>query len=533
MNSILIIPGYRIEAEIGRGGTATVYVTVQESLARTVALKIMAPRMMANPSAEERFLKEGKIVARLKHPNIITVYDIGIVNEHHYMIMEYIEGGNLNGRIDRGLSIENTINIIKQIASALGYAHKRGFIHRDVKPANILFRDDGTAVLSDFGIAKALRSQTQLTRTGQTIGTPEYMSPEQITGKPLDSRSDLYSLGLVFYEMLTREKPFKGEDAISIAMGHIVAPIPRLPHQFTVFQPLIDKLLAKSPNERLASGEQLILTLNELLERRTYSADSKEIEVKAPSLSKLVQSIVKDTVLRGEKAGTRNLSWVVILMVLVLCVGALVYYWQNAHRIDPQTKMVVDMLLNQAENHVANSRLIEPAGDNAYESFRSVLALNPGDKEALEGLREIADQFEKQAFFKLRQNQFEQAFALIRQGLQIVPQHTGLLALEKRINERQAQRLKQHKLARLISQAERQLTALQLIEPPQDNALASLRKALEIDPENAQVRVGLERITRHYEQIARRPSRSTMRTRPSAQRARGAWRTPSRRLGRV
>ena len=165
----LNIPGFDIEGVIGEGAMATVYLALQRSLERKVALKIMAPALAADASFCERFLREGKTLARLAHPHIVTVHDIGNVGEHYYMAMEYLPNGTLRERIAAGLSPEQGLQYIRQIASALGYAHSQGLIHRDVKPANILFRADGTAVLSDFGIAKSLDDSTQFTQVGFAV----------------------------------------------------------------------------------------------------------------------------------------------------------------------------------------------------------------------------------------------------------------------------------------------------------------------------------------------------------------------------
>ena len=251
------IPGYRIERIIGKGAMSTVYLAVQESLDRRVALKVLAPGMAADPTLGKRFVKEGKIIAKLGHPHIVTIYDTGMHQDCSYIAMEYLEGGTLKERIKAGLSPEQAVKVLVQIAQALGYAHRQNCIHRDIKPANILFRDQETAVLSDFGIAKNLEDKTQLTAAGWRIGTPNYMSPEQALGKPLDARCDLYSLGVVFYEMLTGSRPFKGADAFETAILHVKGPIPTLPEPVRRFQPVIDRVLAKTPEARFASAEEL------------------------------------------------------------------------------------------------------------------------------------------------------------------------------------------------------------------------------------------------------------------------------------
>ena len=251
------IPGYRIEKIIGKGAMSTVYLAVQESLDRRVALKVLAPGLAADPTFSKRFVKEGKIIAKLGHPHIVTIYDTGMHQDYSYIAMEYLEAGTLKERIKAGLSPEEVVKILVQIAQALGYAHRQNCIHRDIKPANILFRDPDTAVLSDFGIAKNLEDKTQLTAAGWRIGTPNYMSPEQALGKPLDARCDLYSLGVVFYEALTGSRPFKGADAFETAILHVKGPIPTLPEALHRFQPVLDRVLAKTPEARFASAEEL------------------------------------------------------------------------------------------------------------------------------------------------------------------------------------------------------------------------------------------------------------------------------------
>jgi serine/threonine protein kinase len=253
-----LIPGYKVEKLINSGAMGQVYLATQEALERPVAIKVITPALSIDATFRQRFLKEGKIIAQLRHPNIVTIHDIGECLNQYYMIMEYVEGGTLRDRIQKGLSAEQAVNILRQIASALGYAHRQGFVHRDVKPANILFRDDHNAVLSDFGIAKAREDNVHLTATGLAVGTVIYMSPEQSWGKRLDGRSDLYSLGLVFYEMLVGFRPSRTVDGL----------IEKLPPECSRYQGILDKLLAFNPNERFASAEQLIDAIDRIDDAR-------------------------------------------------------------------------------------------------------------------------------------------------------------------------------------------------------------------------------------------------------------------------
>ncbi|MEZ5580799.1 MAG: serine/threonine-protein kinase [Candidatus Competibacteraceae bacterium] len=241
------ISGYQFEKIIGKGAMSTVYLALQESLGRRVAIKVLSPGLAGDPIFSKRFIKEARIIGKLGHPHIVTIFDAGNLDDVYYIAMEYLEGGTLKERIKAGLTPDQAVTILCQIARALGRAHQQHCIHRDIKPANILFRNPDTALLSDFGIAKNTLDKTQLTAAGWRLGTPNYMSPEQALAKPTDARSDLYSLGVVFYEMLTGTRPFQGADAFDIALKHLKEPVPTLPVPLGRFQPALDRLLAKEP----------------------------------------------------------------------------------------------------------------------------------------------------------------------------------------------------------------------------------------------------------------------------------------------
>jgi len=265
------IQGYKILKELGKGGMARVYLAFEEKLEREVALKILLKSLTEEKNLTTRFLKEAKTAAGLRHTNIVPVFDVGRQGEYYYFTMEHFEEDLKDKIVNNKIAPELALSIVKSIASALDYAHKKGFIHRDIKPDNIMFREDGTPVLVDFGIARALGSTTKLTKTGMSIGTPHYMSPEQARGKVLDGRSDIYSLGVVFYEMLTGKVPYEAEDSdsIAIAIKHIQEPIPELRSAMNVgaglasaqiekLQNIINKMMAKDPDERPQTGRDVI-----------------------------------------------------------------------------------------------------------------------------------------------------------------------------------------------------------------------------------------------------------------------------------
>ncbi len=253
----LQIPGYRIIRKINQGGMSTVYLAIQISVGRIVALKVMNPGLTSDPSFSERFQREATIVGQLSHPNIVAIYDIGRADDLNYIAMDYLPNGSVHDKMIKGMTAEEALRVTKEIANALDHAHEKGYIHRDIKPENILFRADNSAVLSDFGVAKGIVGVSRMTHVGTVVGTPHYMSPEQTRGQTVDARSDLYSLGVLFYEMLTGALPYQGEDAVTIALKHISAPIPKLPLQYQPYQKILEKFLAKDPDQRFQSGEEV------------------------------------------------------------------------------------------------------------------------------------------------------------------------------------------------------------------------------------------------------------------------------------
>lgn len=276
----LRIPGYDIEVLLGKGGMAAVYKARQQSFGREVALKVLNPAAEDLAEFSRRFLQESSIVAKLHHSHIVQVYDVGQYDNYFYISMEYLHGGDLSGKLNEGLSLKDTVKIIKQLADALDFAHRKNIIHRDIKPANVMFREDGAAVLTDFGIAKELESQAELTQAGVVIGTPRYMSPEQIRGDKVDHRADIYSLGIVFYRCLTNYVPFDGKDMLTTAYLQDNEPVPLLPPEVACFQPIINRMLEKAPEARFQRGREVVDALEEL-DRDTYQADLTNLAVAA------------------------------------------------------------------------------------------------------------------------------------------------------------------------------------------------------------------------------------------------------------
>lgn len=256
---------YQIVEEIGRGSKAIVYKAVQPTLQRYIAIKVVPPRFTSDTTFMQRFQREAVTAARLRHPHIVTIYDVGEQDGLYYIVMEYLEGMTLAELIQQQglLPLDKVAHIAQQIASALDYAHCQGFIHRDVKPGNVIVGLGDHATLTDFGIVKAVAGTT-LTQTGMMIGTPQYMSPEQVEGREIDHRTDIYSLGVVCYEMLTGQAPFGGE-ILAILHAHVYEPPPpirSLRSDLPVkVETAINQALAKEPEARYASAMQFVQAL--------------------------------------------------------------------------------------------------------------------------------------------------------------------------------------------------------------------------------------------------------------------------------
>jgi len=256
---------YQIIQEIGRGGMAVVYRAFQPSLRRYVAIKVLPEYLQVDPEFVARFQREARAAAQLSHPNVVTIYDVGEQAGVHYIAMEYLEGGSLLDRLARGpLRSGEALQIVEQVGSALDFAHSHGLIHRDIKPANILFSADNRPKVTDFGIARA-GDTSRLTRAGTMLGTPEYMSPEQAEGRPVDYRADLYALGVILYEMLTGRVPFHADTphAIVYALIHQPPPPPRQlrPDLPPAVEAVLLKALAKQPNDRFQRGADMATAL--------------------------------------------------------------------------------------------------------------------------------------------------------------------------------------------------------------------------------------------------------------------------------
>lgn len=522
------IPGYRLLRQLGRGGMATVYLAVQESVDREVALKIMSPALLADPNFGERFLREAKIAARLHHRHVVGIHDVGRAGDYHYIAMEYLGGGAVLGKDGTARDAGFALRITREIAGALNYAQEKGFVHRDVKPDNILLRDDGSSALTDFGIARALDSTLRMTKTGAVVGTPHYMSPEQARGKQIDGRSDLYALGIVLYEMLVGRVPYHADDSLAIGIMHITQPVPELPERLAALQPLITKLLAKQPEDRFQNGNEAAVAIAEV-ERRLADGALPELvgtsgefrreatpadtfvsavpsplpastprERAEPNLGRIDQLVaaIDDGGLRAERNGTprprarsgmrRGLFAVFAILVLALGAAA-VWHWQDRLRaLLPHTEF--NDTLSRAQRALDAGRLTGHQGDSARELFLAARAQNPDNDTARRGLEAVGQRLFERAGAAFKSGDLAAAREALDGARELLGGGSEVEKLDAELRQAEA---RGSRTAQLLDQAQTALAAGRILGD--DGAAALYQRVLEGEQANALAQAGLQK----------------------------------------
>jgi hypothetical protein len=536
---------------------AHVYLAVQESVDRKVALKVMSPVLLVDPSFSARFIREARIAANLNHKGVVSVYDVGLYEDHNYIAMEYMAGGDLASHCSRGIDAASALRVIREIASALDYAHSRGFVHRDVKPENILFREDDSAVLTDFGIARAVDSATQMTRTGAVIGTPQYMSPEQARGQDLDGRSDIYGLGIVLYEILTGKVPYEGADSVSVGIKHVTAPVPKLPEHMATIQPLLNGMLAKQPEERYQTGGEVVTAIERIEQGQqvgessmsetvampvpqdaTRVSDAGQLAAAAAAAARPEPGPQKgmnisatprpDGTLRQEptlgsideiKSYDRTLSQPtvpagknragpVLLITVLLTVLVAAGWWQRDRLMSliPMDPGVID-ILERAVAAEASGRYYGQGDQYASTLFEQAKQQDPNNLAARAGLDRVATYLVERARQAEIDGNAQQANLLLEKARELSPSIAAAAILSPTTSPPEpvipdpapaeitpAVDPRAEQLTSLLAEAMDLLRRDQLVGEGQDNAVARFRQMLEIEPGNQAARAGLDRI---------------------------------------
>jgi serine/threonine-protein kinase PpkA len=447
---------------------------MQQSLGRQVAIKILAYEPDEDSDFAQRFKKEGRILAQLLHPNIVTIHDIGVSEDNQlFLSIEYLSGGTLKDQIKQGLSLDSVIQIAKSIAKALGYAHEKGVIHRDIKPSNIMFRHDGTPVLTDFGIARVAGSKTVHTITGLMVGSPGYMSPEQAMGESATIQSDLYGLGVVLYEMLTRHPPYEGDNPLAVMLKHLHDPIPKIPKEYSFLQPIVNKLLAKKTQDRYKNTNEFLEAINLLVPSDTGSQPEWITGNKNQSVMEFASGKIRSLM----KRKSQFTIWIFMIGTATLLMSTLYIFKSKiatkstetlpklTKPVEPMTPMLreteIAMLLKQAEAQLKAGLFTDESELGTETAYRRVLKLDPGNAQALTGLENIAKEYERLARQHLEAGAPQDGLAKIRKGLTVAPDYEGLMRLrqqaEQQIAQRQARQVQQEQQQQVQLQAEQLL----------------------------------------------------------------------------
>ena len=489
------IPGYQILRLIGSGANATVYLALQESLNRHVALKIL--QKFDRPAQAVRFFNEGQIVASMNHPNIITIYDIGSVGSQQYIAMEYLEQGSLRDVIDKGVSAGAALDIVQSIGSALEFVHQMDIVHRDIKPENILFHKNGMPKITDFGVAKVLDRDMNLTMDGTALGSPYYLSPEQAEGKELDGRSDIYALGVILFELLAHRKPFLGESQIEVIFAHLNKPIPSLPDKHLHYQSLVEKMMAKDADDRFSSAQEMLDYMNALRDlgagktgRR--SSDMKRVKraVRAEGGDGFFSGIRNHPVI---SAGTSLALLAAIAAVLLNdpsskntdSANAVASTVSNSNAepvaassiIPPDTSTTTAPLPVESQNTAQTPAIAESSDASVPNTDTASIAVDFSDENAL-GKVEVAD---------------EPSIDIEYPDTTKPSISEALAALNENNTE---------SIDSLMTKAEEALKKYRLTSPKTDNAYYYYNKILKLDPKNKDARKGLRKLAGKYGSLA-------------------------------
>jgi len=493
----LEIPGYKIQREIGRGRHTRVYQAMQHAFGRAVAIKVLeAP----DAESKERFFDRARIAAGLDHPNIVRVHDVGWSGDVPYAVMELVRGGDLDRNLESGLHMQNVLMAVKEVASALDYAHGKGVVHGDVKPSNILFNEQGTALLADFGVP-ATPAGASPKKADPVLGTPAYMSTEQAAGGVMDGRSDFYGLGVVLFQVLTGRLPFNPVSEAAARYPH--GKIPPLPLQYAAFEAVLEVFLAESPDDRFSSGREIAAALDEIRDDgRIPDAVIKNGPFTAREITAVADSRERRRA-AAETGGTARprpvAGWVAgVLVVAVLLAG--IYVGTNrelSERVLATIGVVDNPDVVVAWQEAEKLRQDASQGlDNLVAAYRDVLALDPTHAGATDAVAALAVQWKQDVGTLIDTDDLGLAGAKLSELEAVFPDDGELTALYDRIDASRRAR-------RLLVDTNRQLAHAGLADARSvDNAIAHYEEVLRLDPGNVEALGKLDEIAGFYVSLA-------------------------------
>lgn len=475
------IAGYNVIKLLAKGGMAAIYLAEQTSLKRQVVLKFLNPRLDEN--VRRRFIDEGLIIASLKHPNIITIFDVVSSGKYDFLSMEYLPDGDLESQLTSKPDLFYSLSIISKISDALHLIHKQGIIHGDIKPANILFRGKDCPLLTDFGISHQIAPKKEVDLNPDNLyASPSYASPELIQGKPFDYRTDMYSLGVMMYEMLMGTKPFTGETDLETIANSIQQPIPELSEELHELQPLLNSLLAKSPNERLSDAKLVTRFITQYLKEHSNITNLSS-ETKLIDTDVVVEYMAKK---KGRKQ-VHGLKYFIVSFVLLTSVltSLFIFFYKDTNL---DNTVVVSKAAKETQLSIVTK-------DNVTNSKIEA-------KESAEQLKRTEAAFIKQQEELQKKILLEQQTALEQKNREVVRAKKELEGQKKRaLQEKLSQ--KKASIKRFLKKGTASLKKFQLTTPLNDNALYYFQKVLELDENNKDAKKGIEAVVYHYELLAR------------------------------
>ncbi len=416
---------YQIQGLLGKGAMGVVYKGFDPNIARPVAIKTIHASLLDTEMGRElldRFRNEAQAVGRLNHANIVSIYEFDQDKGTPYFVMEYVEGHDLKTLLKEGrkYSPEEAVHIIGAILSALDYTHKLGIVHRDIKPANVFITHNGQIKLADFGIARV--DNAELTQMGSVLGTPSYMSPEQCKGQPVDARSDLFSTGVVLYELLVGKKPFAGDNTHAI----------------------MHSVLSADP-ERPTIGNQAVPKAFDAIIKKALAKDTDHRYQTAAAFRDDLQKAVAPA--GGSSNNTVLISLVAVVVLALAIAGGMWFKSQRDQqfaqpgtettdgKLSAQEQAKLERLINVAEAHFKVGRLVSPQGSNAFEAYQLVLQVDPQNSEALEGINRVKNRFFKRAQLLALEGRRDDVEKHLELAQSLFPNDDRIMLLRNRVNE--------------------------------------------------------------------------------------------------
>ena len=492
------IPGFKIQREVGRGAASIVYLATWGEIRREVALKVAVGEAGQDPDVERRFARECDLVADIDHPHVVKVYEAG-TGICPYIAMEHLDGGDLIARLGRGMSVTDVVRIAKHVALALDILSDHGIVHRDVKPENILFRGRDEAVLTDFGVAAKAGAEPS---SGEIVGTPRYMSPEQAAGDAVDSRSDLYSLGVVFYLMLTGDVPYESDDGIPAA----TQAVPRLPEPLSAYQEVVDRWLRTDPDERFQTGADMIRALDAVELRDSTPIPPARInavstdEIRAVAGTAFATTVVRAERTRAPRRRATSVAFASMTVAAVILAGYFGFAERAAIAGFLARTGLTENVSATAAWQVAEALRLDPNQSLSaiVAAYRRVLDSDLEHSGALERISTVAAAWKSDIDIALESDDLALAEAKLNESLGVFPQDAELTVLFERLSDRRG--------TDSIMQSTNALLASQGMshEPSASSAIQAYQEVLQRLPEHAEAQMRLNELAGHYTGLAER-----------------------------